>query len=259
MAFRPTLCVTFAFASCLLASAGALAADPPAPTGAVEPTDGAVVVPATEPAPAPADTTTAAPETAAATPVDATPAPVDATTAPVIEDPYYPPPEPYVPYEPEPQRRTTLKLQSGYFGFGVAPGMTLHSSGFHVLSRFEMEFGGTLEHRYRDLALSFGAALHVTPYFGRKAPAGGVDITSTTLLGPIYIRTGLGVVAGLPRGKSLANPPLPAVGGVVGIGLNFGREPMVKVGVDYDLRVNTKLEPVHTVLLVLRVACCRKD
>jgi hypothetical protein len=49
------------------------------------------------------------------------------------------------------------------------------------------------------------------------------------------------------------------IGGVVGVGLTFGREPMVRVGVDYDLRVNTRLEPVHTVFLAVRIACCRKD
>lgn len=175
--------------------------------------------------------------------------------APTEQDYYV---EPYEPYEPEPERRTTLKLDSGYISLGVAPGMTLYNRGFHPNTRLEMEFGGTLEHSYRDLALSFGVAMQVTPYYGRKAPSFGADVTSTAILGPIYLRTGLGAVGGIPRGHMLHNTA-PAIGGVVGVGLNFGREPMVRVGVDYDLRINTRLEPNHTVFLVVRLACCRKD
>jgi hypothetical protein len=195
--------------------------------------------------------------------------PAVSTEAPVVEtveapvaptEDYYvePPYEPYEPYEPEPERRTTMKLDSGYVSFGVAPGMTLYHKGFHPNTRLEMEFGGTLEHRYRDLALSFGVAMQMTPFYERKAPSYGADVTSTLILGPIYLRTGLGAVGGLPRGHMLHNTA-PAIGGVLGVGLNFGREPMVRVGVDYDLRVNTRLEPIHTMFLVVRIACCRKD
>jgi hypothetical protein len=196
-------------------------------------------------------------------------APATTTAAPMVddaaftesaptEDLYIEPVEPYEPYEPEPERRTTLKLDSGYVSFGIGPGMTIHSRGFHPNTRFEFEFGGTLEHRYRDLALSFGVAPQMTAYYERKSPSFGADVTSTLILGPIYLRTGLGAVGGLPRGHMLHNTAA-AVGGVVGVGLNFGREPMVRVGVDYDLRVNTRLEPVHTFFLSVRIACCRKD
>jgi hypothetical protein len=166
--------------------------------------------------------------------------------------------EPYEPYQPEPERRTTLKLDSGYVSFGLAPGMTLHHRGFHPNTRLEMEFGGTLEHSFRDLALSFGVVGQMTPYYERKAPSFGADVTSTVILGPVYLRTGLGAVGGLPRGHMLHNKAA-GIGGVVGLGLTFGREPMLRVGVDYDLRVNTRLEPVHTVFLAVRIACCRKD
>jgi hypothetical protein len=175
-----------------------------------------------------------------------------------IEDDYVEPYEPYEPYEPEPERRTTLKLDSGYFSLGIAPGMTIHHRGFHPNTRLEMEFGGTLEHSFRDLALSFGVAGQMTPYYGRKSPSFGADVTSTVILGPVYLRTGLGAVGALPRGH-LLHSTAAGIGGVVGVGLTFGREPMVRVGVDYDLRVNTRLEPVHTVFLVVRIACCRKD
>jgi hypothetical protein len=169
-------------------------------------------------------------------------------------DPAYDP----EPYDPSPARRTTLELQSGYIGFGIAPGMTLHHKGFHPNTRLELEFGGTLEHRYRDLGLSFGVVTHMTPYYERKKPSFGADVTSTIILGPVYLRTGLGALGGLPRSYDLHDTAA-AIGGVVGVGLNFGRTPMVRVGVDYDLRFTTKLEPVHTVFLAVRLACCRKD
>jgi hypothetical protein len=223
----------------------------------------------------------ASPDEAPATEAVVVAAPAEAavsTEAPVVEAPmmteadfaaevaptndYYVEPvapvEPYEPYEPEPERRTTLKLDSGYFSLGIAPGMTLHHRGFHPNTRLEMEFGGTLEHKYRDLALSFGVATQMTPYYERKAPSFGADVTSTLVLGPVYLRTGLGAVGGLPRGHMLHNTAA-GVGGVLGVGLTFGRAPMLRVGVDYDLRVNTRLEPVHTVFLAVRIVCCRKE
>ena len=164
--------------------------------------------------------------------------------------------DPYVDdYEP---KRTTLELDSGYIGLGIAPGLTLHHKGFHPNTRFELEFGGTLEHRYRDLALSFGVVTHLTPYYERKSPGYGADVTLTALLGPVYLRTGLGALGGLPRSHRLHDTAA-AIGGVVGAGLTFGRVPMIRVGVDYDLRITTRREPIHTFLLALRFACCRQE
>jgi hypothetical protein len=160
------------------------------------------------------------------------------------------------PDELEPEPRTVLKLRSGYVGFGVAPGMTPHGKGFHPNTRLELEFGGTLEHRVRDLGLSFGVVSQLTPYYERKRPSFGWDVTATAMLGPVYVRTGLGAVWGLPRGHVLDESSA-GIGGVVGLGLNMGRAPVVRVGVDYDLRVTTRLEPVHTFFLALRIACCR--
>ncbi|PRQ04044.1 hypothetical protein ENSA5_10920 [Enhygromyxa salina] len=189
----------------------------------------------------------------------------DTRAAPTIEDldegDYDPDDyEPFYdePYEPEPEPRTPMELDSGYVSLGIAPGMTLHDQGFHPNTRFEFEFGGTLEHRHRDLALSFGVVSHITPYYERKKPSFGADVTATAVLGPVYLRTGLGAVGGLPRAH-LLHSTAAGIGGVAGAGLTFGRAPMIRVGVDYDLRVNTKLEPVHTVFLAVRLVCCRKD
>lgn len=241
----------------LLVTAPALAKGPEGdPAAAVDPAPAVDPAFAVDPAPAPV----VVEEAVVVPPTE--PAPT-VTEAPVLETPptdYYV--EPYVePYEPEPYEgkpEATLELDSGYFGLGIAPGMTLHDRGFHPNTRFELEFGGTLEHNRRDLALSFGVVTHITPYYERKKPSFGADVTATALLGPVYIRTGLGAVGGLPRAH-LLNTTTAGIGGVVGIGLSFGRAPMVRVGVDYDLRVNTKLEPVHTFLLALRFACCRED
>ena len=207
-------------------------------------------------APAPADAPTEGPQ------------PAVATEAPIVDaDPFIEPApaeDPYVEEYDDPydndyrEKRTVLELQSGYIGLGIAPGMTIHHKGFHPNTRFELEFGGTLEHEFRDLALSFGVVTHVTPYYERKKPSFGADVTATAILGPVYLRTGLGAVGGLPRGH-LLNETTAGVGGVVGAGLTFGRAPMIRVGVDYDFRVTTKLEPVHTVLLAVRLACCRSD
>lgn len=238
------------FTAGLSISTLALAGDPPdLPAEPAPAAEAMVVVPVADPVIAPVDvsatTTTAAPI------VEPAPVPVDD----YYVEPYV---EPYAePYVPEPERRTTLKLASGYIGLGILPGMTLHARGFHPMTRLEMEFGGTLEHSYRDLALSFGVAMQVQPYYGRKALSGGADVTSTLLLGPFYLRTGLGAVGGLPTGHRL-DKGLPAVGGVVGVGLALGREPMIRIGVDYDLRINTRLEPIHTVMVAFRFACCRK-
>lgn len=217
---------------------------------------------------APADAAPVAPADAA--PVEG-PAVANATDAPAVESApeleYFPEDEirepdyyedPYEPYEPGPDKRTTLELQSGYIGLGIAPGMTFHDRGFHPNTRFELEFGGTLEHEYRDLALSFGVVTQVTPYFERKKPSFGADVTSTVVLGPVYLRTGLGAVGGIPR-NHIQHDTAAAIGGVVGAGLTFHRAPQIRVGVDYDLRVTTRLEPIHTVFIALRLACCRSE
>ena len=231
----------------------------PAETPSAEP----VEAPAAEaPAAAEAPVATEAPVVAPAEVdelSDAEMAAIEEAVAEQLEDeyPYYE--EDYYleddPYEP---KRTVLELQSGYIGLGIAPGMTIHDRGFHPNTRFELEFGGTLEHDFRDLGWSFGVVSHITPYYGRKKPSFGADVTSTAMLGPVYIRTGLGALGGLPRNHNLDNTAA-AIGGVVGAGLNFGRAPMVRIGVDYDFRVTTKLEPVHTVFIALRIACCRSD
>jgi hypothetical protein len=213
---------------------------------------------AVDPAPAPAEPAVVVSSAEIAPVVIDTPAPVvdDYAPEPYVDEPPYV--EDEYPYESEPERRTTLELDSGYIGFGIAPGMTIYHKGFHPNTRLELEFGGTLEHRYRDLALSFGVVTHMTPYYERKTPSYGADVTMTAMLGPVYLRTGLGALGGLPR-QHLLHQTTAGIGGVVGAGLTFGRQPMIRVGVDYDFRVNTKLEPVHTFLLAVRIACCRSD
>ncbi|EDM74016.1 hypothetical protein PPSIR1_35537 [Plesiocystis pacifica SIR-1] len=71
------------------------------------------------------------------------------------------------------------------------------------------------------------------------------------------MRTGLGAVGGLPRRHRL-HQTAAGVGGTVGAGFIFeGGGAPFRVGLDYDLRVNTYLEPVHTGFVTLRFGCCR--
>ncbi|WP_146158112.1 hypothetical protein [Enhygromyxa salina] len=244
---------------CSLLAPGLVAAAPPADVAA-EPAPAPAPIEVTAfaaPADAsPAEAPVAADVTTVAPPVEPAPETLEFLEDDIAEPDYYE--EPYETYDPGPDKRTTLELQSGYFGLGIAPGMTLHHRGFHPNTRFELEFGGTLEHEFRDLALSFGVATQITPYYERKTPSYGADVTSTVVLGPVYLRTGLGAVGGIPRDHSLLNTAA-AIGGVVGAGLTFHRAPQVRVGVDYDFRLTTRLEPIHTVFIALRLACCRSE
>ncbi|EDM74747.1 hypothetical protein PPSIR1_35527 [Plesiocystis pacifica SIR-1] len=195
-------------------------------------------------------------------------APAEASTAtPPIDEPdfeqeeAYAEAEPYDDYDYEDYEyvapKRTMSLTNGYIGLGLAPGMTFYNQGFHPNTRFEIEGGGVLSHDTRDLGVMLGAVAHVTPYYERKAPSWGVDITSTAILGPIYVRTGIGALGGLPRRHRL-HETAAAVGGVVGAGLIFDADDaMYRIGLDYDIRVNTHLEPVHTGFVTLRIGCCR--
>lgn len=171
---------------------------------------------------------------------------------PEVYEPDYYEPEPYS----EPVRDRAWEEIAPYFSLGIAPGMTLHRGGFHANTRFEFEFGGTMYHDHRNLGLSFGVVGQLTPYYERKRPSGGADVTATALLGPVYIRTGLGAVGGLPRGH-LLHRTAAGVGGVAGVGLALGDEAQIRIGADYDFRVTTRREPVHTVFLTFRLVCCR--
>lgn len=157
------------------------------------------------------------------------------------------PPETTDKPEPEP-----LFERGPYFAMGVAPAVTLYRNGFAPALRYDAETGFAWTRRH--LRLSVGADAHLLQYFGRKKPAGGVDAMLTASYRFMYVRAGLGVMAGLPATRML-DDTRPAVGGVVGIGLQTWREHVGgRIGVDYDLRVDTAGRPIQTFLLTLRIA-----
>jgi hypothetical protein len=145
-----------------------------------------------------------------------------------------------------------LVWDSVYFTMGVAPAVTLHPTGFHPHLRYNAELGMVWQQKRSSVAV--GVDGHVSHFFHRKSPGGGADVVITGGQGPVYLRGGLGVVTGIPRSRDLYDFR-PAVGGVVGIGLQGGREDFIgRVGVDYDVRFDDSFGTTHTVLLVARFA-----
>jgi len=139
-----------------------------------------------------------------------------------------------------------------YFAMGVAPATTLHATGFHPALRYDAELGMVWQENRTTLAV--GLEGRVLQYFGRKRPGGGADVVFTVGHGAFYTRAGLGVAAGIPR-ADLLDQFRPVVGGVVGIGLQGGKDEFLgRVGIDYDLRFDDQYGVSHTVLLVARFA-----
>ncbi len=141
--------------------------------------------------------------------------------------------------------------RGGYFTMGVAPAATMYRNGFAPALRYDVESGFSWTRRH--VRLTVGADAHLLQYFGRKKLAGGVDAMLTTSYRMVYVRAGLGVMAGMPATRVL-DDALPAIGGVVGIGLQtWGDHVGGRIGVDYDFRVDTAGRPIQTFLLSLRI------
>lgn len=151
--------------------------------------------------------------------------------------------------EPEPDG---LTYDGAYFIMGAAPATTLHATGFHPNMRYDMELGLVWQHEKN--ALTFGLDGHVMHYFGRKTPGGGADVVITGSHNHFYARGGVGVATGIPRSADIEDFR-PAVGGVVGIGMQGGEEDFIgRIGVDYDVRFDDGFGMTHTVLVVARLA-----
>jgi hypothetical protein len=141
--------------------------------------------------------------------------------------------------------------RGGYFTMGTAPAATLYRDGFAPALRFDVETGFSWTRRH--VRLTVGADAHLLQYFGRKRPAGGLDAMITGSYRMVYLRGGLGVMAGMPATRAL-DDARPAIGGVVGVGLQtFGDHIGGRIGVDYDLRLDTAGRPIQTFMLSLRV------
>ena len=142
--------------------------------------------------------------------------------------------------------------RSGYFGFGVAPSVILRRDGFAPGMRYDLETGFSWQKRKARVLV--GAEGHLVQIYGRKKVGGGVDGVVTLAYGPVYVRAGVGTMAGIPATRDL-DDALPAVGGVLGLGLQTQRKHVAgRIGVDYDYRIDTAGRPIQTVLLILRVS-----
>jgi hypothetical protein len=142
--------------------------------------------------------------------------------------------------------KAPLFERGGYWTMGLAPATTLYRNGFAPALRYDAETGFMWTRRHTRL--SVGADAHLLQYFGRKKPAGGVDAVLTMSWRQVYVRGGLGVMAGMPATRDLRDAR-PAVGGVVGIGLQTWRGNVGgRIGVDYDFRVDTAGRLIQTVL-----------
>jgi hypothetical protein len=186
--------------------------------------------------------------------------PTEPEPAPWPEDAFVGDPDPAYAYEPmiELEANTegtppSTRWRGGpYFTFGIAPMVTMdvHAHA-HPGLRYDMETGLAWQ-RGRARAY-FGADMRIMQYFGRKKPGFGVDAMTTVSLRHVYARAGVGVVSGIPAGPDVSDTR-PMLGGLVGGGL-VGRLDKVegRLGVDYDLRVDTTGRVAQTVLLALRL------
>lgn len=136
-----------------------------------------------------------------------------------------------------------------YFVMTTAPVATMRIDGFSPGIRYAAEFG--LHWRHRRTTVQVGAEGKVHQVFGRKRPGGGLDGVVTLSRGPVYGRLGAGVMTGVPMSRHLHDAP-PTIGGLAGVGLQGGgRNVIGRIGVDYDVRVDTLGRTNQTVLLNL--------
>lgn len=172
--------------------------------------------------------------------------------APALEPALQPEPE-LVP-EPVPEDAPpNTKWRGGpYLTLGVAPmaTMSIHAAA-HPGIRYDMEAG--LAWKRGRVRAYFGPDFHIMQYFGRKKPGFGVDAMATFSLRHVYARVGAGAAMGMPAGPDVRDTR-PMVGGILGAGL-VGRLDDVegRLGVDYDVRVDTSGRVAQTVLLTLRL------
>lgn len=179
-------------------------------------------------------------EPASVEPVRFEPAPMMAEPAPTIEP------------MPEDAPPNTRWRGGPYLTLGLAPMATMDvHAAHHPGLRYDLETG--LAWKRGRMRVYVGPDLHLLQYFGRKKVGFGVDGVATVSLRHVYARAGLGTSVGMPASADVRDTR-PMVGGLVGGGL-VGRLDDVegRLGVDYDVRVDTSGRVAQTVLLTLRM------
>ncbi len=139
-----------------------------------------------------------------------------------------------------------------YMSLGLAPMSTLHAQGFHPGIRYDVETGMAWERGKARLWV--GPDFHILQYYGRKKPGFGVDAMMTFSVKHLYARVGAGTAMGIPARPDLGDAR-PMMGGLVGAGL-VGRLDDVegRIGVDYDVRIDTTGRVAQTVLVAMRLS-----
>jgi hypothetical protein len=90
-------------------------------------------------------------------------------------------------------------------------------------------------------------------YYGRKKVGFGVDAMATFTLRHVYARVGAGTAIGMPASPNVSDTR-PMIDGLLGAGF-VGRLESVegRLGVDYDVRVDTTGRLAQTLLFALRL------
>jgi hypothetical protein len=136
-----------------------------------------------------------------------------------------------------------------YFAMGASPTTSMRIDGFSPGIRYAAEFG--LHWRRGRTVVLMGGEGKVHQILGRKPPGGGLDGVVTLSHRFIYARLGAGVMSGVPMSRDPLDAP-PAIGGLVGAGLQGGGHRVVgRIGIDYDVRVDTTGRFNQTVLVNL--------
>jgi hypothetical protein len=165
-----------------------------------------------------------------------------------------PTPEPMLVVEPEPEDAPpNTKWRGGpYITLGFAPMATMDiNANFHPGLRYDVEAG--LAWKRGRMRAYFGPDFRLMQYFGRKKVGFGVDAMATFTLRHVYARVGAGTAVGMPAGPDVKDTR-PMLGGLLGAGL-VGRLDDVegRMGVDYDVRVDTTGRMAQTVLVTMRL------
>jgi hypothetical protein len=199
----------------------------------------------------------AEPSTAVAAPgvaTDVTATAVEPEVTPEVVLAAEPGPVPEALPTPEPMDAPpNTKWRGGpYITLGFAPMATMDiNANFHPGLRYDVEAG--LAWKRGRMRAYFGPDFRLMQYFGRKKVGFGVDAMATFSLRHVYARVGAGTAVGMPAGPDVKDTR-PMIGGLLGAGL-VGRLDDVegRLGVDYDVRVDTTGRMAQTVLVTMRL------
>ena len=148
-------------------------------------------------------------------------------------------------------RPTAWSYEGVYFALGASPASTLHIDGFNPGVRYDSEIG--LHWRRGKTDVMFGGEFKIHQVLGRKKPGYGYDGVFTLSHGRVFGRVGAGVVTGIPGSRD-PNDVRPAMGGLVGFGVQGGGDHVLgRMGLEYDVRMDTDLRVNQTILLTLRL------